>query len=179
MNPMGWIHTAFGVAALLAGGVVVLRPKGTARHRLLGWIYVAAMAGLLGTSFLIYRLFGGFGPFHVFAVIGALTLAAGVAAVRRSPRPRGWMARHYHMMGYSYIGLLAATGAEIVTRVPGVAFGPGVAVSSALVLGTGAWVLHRNAGRVLPRVEAERARVAGEGAARRPRTYAAPGQPSP
>lgn len=179
MSPIGWIHTAFGVAALVAGGIVLVRPKGTARHRLLGWIYVAAMAGLLGTSFLIYRLFGGFGPFHVFAVIGALTLVAGVAAVRRSPRPRGWMARHYHMMGYSYIGLLAATGAEIATRVPGAAFAPAVAVSSVLVLGAGAWVLHRNAGSVLARVAAERVRAAAEGPARRPRTYAAPGPPSP
>ena len=177
MNPIGWLHTALGVAALLAGGVVVLRPKGTARHRLLGWIYVAAMAGLLGTSFLIYRLFGGFGPFHVFAVIGALTLVAGVAAVRRSPRPRGWMARHYHMMGYSYIGLLAATGAEIATRVPGAAFGPAVAVSSVLVLGAGAWVLHRNAGRVLPRVAAQRGNAGPEGPAGPARTHSAAGQP--
>ena len=36
------IHMAFGGVALLAG---------TRRHRAVGWVYVAAMAGLVLTSF--------------------------------------------------------------------------------------------------------------------------------
>ena len=46
-------------------------------------------------------------------------------------------------MSYSYLGLLAATAAEIVTRVPGVEFAAGAAVASAAVLGAGAVVIRR------------------------------------
>jgi uncharacterized membrane protein len=116
MSPVGVIHILFGVAALGLGATIVFRPKGTAAHRRLGWGYAASMIGLLATSFLIYRLFGGFGPFHALAVIGALTLAAGLLpARRRSPRGR-WLGLHYHFMAYSYAGLLAATAAEIAVK---------------------------------------------------------------
>jgi hypothetical protein len=104
------------------------------------------MGGLLATAFLIYRLFGGFGPFHWAAVAGAATLAGGLAPVRRR-RPRGaWREQHAYLMSYSYLGLLAATAAEIVTRVPGVEFAAGAAVASVAVLGAGAVVIRR-AGR--------------------------------
>src|SRR5215207_937355 len=118
MTAIGSIHTALGVAALACGLAVVLRPKGTRRHRIVGWAYVASMGGLFATSFLIYRLFGGFGPFHWLAVVGTATLAGGLAPVLfRRPRS-SWMERHYYLMSYSYLGLLAATAAEIVTRMP-------------------------------------------------------------
>jgi uncharacterized membrane protein len=145
MTSVGIVHTAFGAAALACGLAVVLRPKGTGWHRVLGWAYVASMGGLFATSFLIYRLFGGFGPFHWAAVVGAATLAGGLAPVlRRRPR-RTWLERHYYLMSYSYLGLLAATGAEIATRVPGVAFTAGAVVASLAVLGVGAVVVRRTA----------------------------------
>jgi hypothetical protein len=46
-------------------------------------------------------------------------------------------------MSYSYLGLLAATAAEIVTRVPGVQFAAGAAWASVAVLGAGAVVIRR------------------------------------
>lgn len=142
MTATGIIHTALGVAALACGLGVLLRPKGTRGHRILGWAYVASMGGLLATAFLIYRLFGGFGPFHWAAVAGAATLAGGLVAVRQ--RPRGaWRERHAYLMSYSYLGLLAATAAEIATRVPGVQFAAGAAVASVAVLGAGAVVIRR------------------------------------
>ena len=119
MAAIGIVHTAFGAVALLCDLAVVLRPKGTRWHRAVGWAYVASMTGLFATAFLIYRLFGRFGPFHWAAVGGAATLAAGLIPVLLR-RPRGsWLERHYYLMSYSYLGLLAATGAEIATRVPG------------------------------------------------------------
>jgi uncharacterized membrane protein len=142
MTSVGIVHTALGAAALACGLAVVLRPKGTRWHRAVGWAYVASMAGLCATSFLIYRLFGGFGPFHWAAVAGAATLAAGLVPVRW--RRRGaWRERHAYLMSYSYLGLLAATVAEIVTRVPGVQFAAGAAVASVAVLGAGAVVISR------------------------------------
>ena len=145
MTSVGVVHTAFGAAALACGLAIVVRPKGTRWHRALGWAYVASMVGLFVTSFLIYRLFGRFGPFHWAAVGGALTLAGGLAPVLWR-RPRGtWVERHYYLMSYSYLGLLAATGAEIATRVPGVAFTAGAVVASLAVIGSGAVVIRRTA----------------------------------
>ena len=143
MTATGIVHTACGVAALACGLGVLLRPKGTGGHRALGWAYAASMGGLLATAFLIYRLFGGFGPFHWAAVAGAATLAGGLAAVRRRRPRKAWRERHAYLMSYSYLGLLAATAAEIVTRVPGVEFAAGAAVASAAVLGAGAVVIRR------------------------------------
>ena len=143
MPTIGIIHTACGAAALACGLAVLLRPKGTRGHRALGWAYAASMVGLLGTAFLIYRLFGGFGPFHWAAVAGAATLAGGLAAVRRRRPRRGWRERHAYLMSYSYLGLLAATAAEIATRVPGVGFAAGAAAASVAVLGAGAVIIRR------------------------------------
>lgn len=145
MTDTGTIHTAFGVAALASGLGVLLRPKGTRGHRVLGWAYAGSMAGLLATAFLIYRLFGGFGPFHWAAVAGTATLAAGLAPVRRRVRRGAWRERHAYLMSYSYLGLLAATAAEIVTRVPGVEFAASAAVASVVVLAAGAVVIRRAA----------------------------------
>ena len=152
MTATGIIHTACGVGALACGLGVLVRPKGTRGHRILGWAYVASMGGLLATAFLIYRLFGGFGPFHWAAVAGAATLAGGLAPVRRR-RPRGaWREQHAYLMSYSYLGLLAATGAEIATRTPGVAFTAGAVVASLAVVGGGAVVIRRTARGVLGEV---------------------------
>ena len=148
MTATGIIHTACGVAALAFGAGVLVRPKGTRGHRILGWAYVASMIGLLATSFVIYRLFGGFGPFHWAAVAGAATLAGGLAPMRR--RRGAWRERHAYLMSYSYLGLLAATAAEIVTRMPGVEFAAGAAVASVAVLGAGAVVIRRT-GRAMLR----------------------------
>lgn len=151
MTTIGIIHTACGVAALTSGLGVLLRPKGTRGHRVLGWAYVASMGGLLATAFLIYRLFGGFGPFHWAAIAAAATLAGGLAAVRRR-RPRvEWRERHAYLMSYSYLGLLAAMAAEIVTRVPGVEFATGAAMVSTAVLAVGAVVIrHAGPGMLRP-----------------------------
>ena len=145
MTSIGVLHTCLGAAALACGLAVLLRPKGTGWHRAVGWAYAASMAGLFVTSFLIYRLFGRFGPFHWAAVAGAATLAAGLLpALLRRPR-RTWVERHAYMMSYSYLGLLAATGAEIATRVPGVEFKLGAVVASLAVTGAGAVVITRTA----------------------------------
>src|SRR5688572_22644160 len=109
MSVLGAIHSGFGLMALAFGAAVVLRRKGTVAHRRLGWAYVASMAGLLSTSFLIYRLFGRFGPFHALAVVGVISLLGGVLpAWRRRPR-EAWVVPHYYFMAYSYAGLVAAT----------------------------------------------------------------------
>lgn len=159
MTPVGTLHTALGAVALLCGAVVVLRPKGTRWHRRVGWAYVASMAGLFATSFLIYRLFGRFGPFHWLAVVGAVTLLGGLAPVLlRRPR-RTWVERHYYLMSYSYLGLLAATGAEIAVRIPAAEFKVAAVVASLAVTSAGAVVIARTARGLLAAMHAARAPV--------------------
>lgn len=157
MGSVGILHTVFGVAALAFGLIVLLRPKGTRWHRSVGWAYVGSMIGLISSAFLIYNLFGRWGVFHTLAVIALVTLIAGIApAVLKWPAAR-WMERHYHLMSYSYLGLLAATGAEIAVRVPGADFKVAAMVASGAVVLAGAVVIHWRAKETLRHVSATRA----------------------
>jgi uncharacterized membrane protein len=153
---LGYVHVAFGVLALVTGLAIFRIAKGTQRHRVLGYGYVASMLGLNVTGLLIYQVFGTFGPFHVLAVISLATLVAGwyPAYVKR---PAGqWLRWHYEGICWSYVGLLAATAAEIAVRLPfvrgfGLAFGLATFVSSFVVVFLGAYVLYRYRDEVLAR----------------------------
>lgn len=154
MPSIGWIHTLTAVAALVSGLLVLLTRKGTRRHRQLGWVYVASMLSLNLTALLIYRLFGGFGPFHVAAILSLATVLAGTVAAVRARRARvagdcvaraRAMGHHYHWMTWSYVGLLAAAISEIATRLPALRPQPGhdavigltVVAATLLVVGVG------------------------------------------
>jgi len=126
------------------------------------------MLGLNATALFIYRLFGGVGPFHVFAVFSLVTVLLGVGAgmqVRRHRRAGRGVDRlralehHYAWMTWSYVGLLAAAVSEIATRVPalrsgpgqGLAFGLTVAVATVAVVTAGARLIRqRKAGLLAP-----------------------------
>lgn len=75
------IHTFFGFLSLLVGIFVLLRPKGTKLHKVIGKIYVTAMLGLNITAFGIYNLFGGFGIFHLAAIVSLFSVLAGLLVV--------------------------------------------------------------------------------------------------
>ena len=152
MPTIGQVHFAAALVALAAGGWVVARPKGTARHRRIGWLYAASMLTLNATALLIYRLTGAFGAFHAAAFVSLATLVAGIVPAWRR-RPAGaWLERHYFFMAYSYLGLVAAAVAETATRVPAVrasaggptaAFWGAVAIASAGVFVLGSWAIRR------------------------------------
>lgn len=147
MITLGLFHTVCALVALGSGAAVVLRRKGTRSHRRLGWIYVASMLALNGTALMIYRLFGGFGPFHAAAIASLVTVVAGaVSAYRRKP---GWLEHHYAWMTWSYVGLWAAAVAEVGTRVPGFRFWWAVMVGTFAVIGIGAILIRRNQAAVL------------------------------
>ena len=115
---LGITHTILGFVSLIAGLIVLLRPKGTQIHIMLGRVYVVAMVGLNLTSFGIYKLFGGFGVFHWLA-IGSLTMLAGaVATVLWRKKIKNWIYYHNFFMVWSYVGLLAATSNEAFVHVP-------------------------------------------------------------
>ena len=119
MTPVGQLHLATALMALTAGGGMLWRPKGTASHRRIGWLYVASMLTMNGTALLIYRLTGRFGPFHIAALVSLAMLLAGIIPVLWRRPAEGWLERHYFFMSHSYLGLAAAAIAETATRVLG------------------------------------------------------------
>lgn len=144
MSTLGWIHTTFGIIALLAGTAVVLLRKGTRWHRTLGHVYLTSMISLNVTALFIYRLFGHFGPFHWLALNSLLTLIAGMVPV--FTRRPGWLERHAIFINISFIGLVAAMASEITSRIPGLEdnFGLVVGLTSVLIIGVGMVLLFRN-----------------------------------
>ena len=78
MDSFGMVHLITSFMAIGAGGWVLLIRKGTRWHRTLGHVYAMSMVGVIGSAFAIYDLTGSFGPFHIAAVIGAVTLFGGM-----------------------------------------------------------------------------------------------------
>lgn len=140
-NYIGIAHTIFAVVAMITGIWVILQPKGGRRHRQIGYLYVGTMLLMLVTAFGIYRLFGGFGIFHFFAVLSFLTLMGGMyPAIRRY---KNWLPQHYRLMCWSVAGLYAAFVAEVATRLlPVKYFGLVVGLGSALVIGVSAYLIY-------------------------------------
>ena len=144
MQPVGIAHTTFAAVSMALGLGVLLMPKGTTVHRVIGMLYVLSMFGLNVTALTIYRVFGGFGVFHAFAVLSLVSLLSGFAAAFLKQPRHAWLPYHYYSMGWSYVGLCAAAGAEVAVRLPGVPFALGVAVPTiAITVLGGAWIQMR------------------------------------
>ncbi len=114
----GLIHLLASIAALVTGTFVLLMPKGTKIHKKIGFFYAAFMALLLITAFMIYRLFGGFGIFHIAAMISSVTLAGGMIPILLKKPKDNWLSLHFSFMYWSVMGLYMAFAAEVLTRVP-------------------------------------------------------------
>lgn len=164
MPLIGVFHLAAAILAIASGAaVLLLTRKGGRRHRQLGWFYVGSMAAVNVTALLIYKLFGGFGPFHVAALVSLVTVGAGTLVAMTARRRRlardakgreHFVEAHYWWMTFSYVGLIAAFASEVITRHPGTRNalgGPGInfalAVGAAtfLVVGVGATLIRARA----------------------------------
>jgi uncharacterized membrane protein len=161
MSTLGWIHTIFGIVALLAGTAVILLRKGTRWHRTLGHVYLTNMLALNVTALFIYKLYGRFGPFHWMALGSLLTLIVGMIPVFTRRPKGGWLELHAAFINGSYVGLVAATAAEITSRIPGTEdyFGLVVGTTTALVIGIGATLIHRNLPQSISRTSTRFQRV--------------------
>jgi uncharacterized membrane protein len=152
---LGVAHTTIGIAALVLGLAVVVASKGTASHRLWGSFYVVAMVLLNASALAIYDLSGAFNTFHVFAVFSLLTIAAGWIPALLRRRGSQWRLQHAMYMTWSFVGLVAAFAAELVTRLPpfrsGRAFGISVAGVTLAVIVIGAVIIRRNVPRLVSR----------------------------
>jgi uncharacterized membrane protein len=143
MSTLGIIHMVFGLVALAAGAAVLFLRKGTRWHRTLGHLYLTNMLALNISALFIYRLFGGFGPFHWLALVSLITLIAGMVPVFTRRPKRHWLDLHAFFINGSYAGLVAATAAEITSRLPGTeeSFGLVVAGTSILVVAVGGYLI--------------------------------------
>ena len=113
----GLVHTLASILALAFGTWVLLGKKGDRRHKQIGYGYTFCMGICLITSFFMYNLFGGFGIFHIFALVSSATLLAGMVPIFRR-KPNNFISLHYNFMYWSVIGLYGAFLAEILTRIP-------------------------------------------------------------
>ncbi len=127
----GLIHFIAGIVALVTGTGVLFLKKGTKPHVRIGYVYMVSMIILLVSSFMIYRLFDGWGVFHYASIISSISVLLGIVPpifLRHKPY---WVRLHFTAMYWSVIGLWSAFIAEMSVRIPensfmwtvGVAFG--------------------------------------------------------
>jgi hypothetical protein len=150
-SPIGFLHLVAALLAVVTGSVVLLNVKGGLFHKRMGYVYVASMVVLNVTAFMIYRLFGTFGPFHILAIFSSLSILGGMVPVLFRHRVSDWLIWHYYFMNWSVVGLYAAFWAETLTRtLPMGQFWPIVVVATAITTGIGSYLIRRNAVRFLP-----------------------------
>jgi uncharacterized membrane protein len=106
------IHTAFSILALLAG-IIFLLPKGTRKHKKIGYVYTTSMVICVVTSFGLFNLWGSFGVYHVLSIVSFLTLMIALYFPLFGRKNNNWIVLHSIWMGYSYVGLIMAAGSHL------------------------------------------------------------------
>lgn len=118
MPPLIVLHASLAVLSLAVGATVLVRAKGTPSHKLLGRIWLAAMAGVSVSSFWIFEIRHGAGPswIHLLSVWTLISLGLAVWFIRR-----GNVRAHKGFMVGTFLGLL---GAGLGALAPGRALSP-------------------------------------------------------
>ena len=123
LTPPIWLHFIAAAVALVAGALVLILPKGSWLHRRLGAAYIVSMIVTVAAAAVApatVMRFGGtrFGFFHVFVLVGAISLALGVGALVKWRRSRSAKALRFHQMhlAYSYAGLVMAGFSQLATN---------------------------------------------------------------
>jgi len=111
--PIPW-HAFAAFAALAIGGAQLALPKGTTRHRVMGYAWAGLMLVIAISSFWIQqiRLIGPFSPIHILSIIVLITVPL---AVWHAHRHR--VAKHRRVMISLYV--FALIGAGVFTLLPG------------------------------------------------------------
>lgn len=101
-TPLILIHLFAALAAVLIGAFVMVQTKGSARHRLLGRIWVGLILLTAISSFWLRRD-GHFSWIHLLSVWTIVSIVIAVQAIRRHD-----VQRHLRFMRGSYVSLLVA-----------------------------------------------------------------------
>lgn len=107
------VHAYAALLAFALGVVQLAGAKGTGRHRVLGWGWVAAMAVTAASGFFIQEIIpGAFSPIHLLSLMVLVLLPVALVAVRR-----GRLRTHSRTMIGMFVGGLIIAG--IFTLLPG------------------------------------------------------------
>lgn len=96
--PLGWLHTAMGIIALLSGAFTLAKFKEILLDKRSGQVYLATTLVTAATALFIFQR-GEFGPGHALAVMTLLALAVGTVAA--TMKPFGRWSRHLQALSYS------------------------------------------------------------------------------
>lgn len=111
--PVIQLHVAAALTALIIGIVLLIGVKGTRRHRILGWAWVAAMGTTAVSSLFIHAINpGGFSLIHLLSGWTIISLPMAIYAIRR-----GKVQAHRRAMTGMFVGGLIVAGA--FTFLPG------------------------------------------------------------
>ncbi len=102
------IHVAAVVPAALLGAYLLVRPKGTSRHRLLGKIWLVLMVVTALSSFFIHQInmFYGFSPIHLLSIFVLFGCWGAIANARKHN-----IEAHKRIVRSLYFGGIVAAGA--------------------------------------------------------------------
>ncbi len=109
-------HVLAASLALLVGAAVLLSPKGTHRHRVVGTVYSLALVLVNAAALSLHRE-NTFGVFHVLAVASLVTIVVGLLPLLLGKRSPPVIATHAYCMTWSYVGLVAAGCGQLVVAV--------------------------------------------------------------
>lgn len=144
----GLVHFIASLFALLLGTFVLVLPKGTGKHKIIGRLYALTMLVVLTTAFMTYRLFGTWGIFHWTAVVSSLTLACGLIPILTRRPAKSYMSLHFGFMYWSIMGVYGAFVSETLVRMPAVVVESGIpnrvfynmtGIGTAIVMGLGVY----------------------------------------
>ncbi len=108
------IHAFAAMTAFVLGVVQLAAPKGTLRHRTLGWIWVLLMLSVAISSFGIHqiRLLGPWSPIHLLSIL--VLVSVPLAA---------WKAHRHQILDHRRIMISVFSGALVIaglfTLLPG------------------------------------------------------------
>lgn len=113
----GWIHTIFGIIALIAGFVLLWKNKYISYKPQLGKVYLISTVISAALSLTIFN-HGGFNVAHALGVLTILAVLAGYLAERFKPLKS--LNKYFVALCYSSTILfhLLPTTTEIMTRLP-------------------------------------------------------------
>jgi len=149
-------HVVAALSALGAGAAVLLMPKGTQIHRVIGAVYVVALV-LVNVAALALHRENTFGVFHALAVVSLFTIAVGLTPFLLGKRSPPVVATHAYCMTWSYAGLVAAGCGQLAVAVGQDDIGSWVVpVAIATVLSISAIAIFGRVPSIVDRMLAER-----------------------
>ena len=122
MSALSLIHLAAAFGAMLLGFAVLALRKGTARHRILGWIYVCSL--LLALTAILIGTRSHPAPFAGYAIFIVAAIAAAVGSSRFRSSVRAWRGWHAGLMLLTLLGSVMAASSIGAGAITGALSGP-------------------------------------------------------